>query len=187
VVLAGRLARRPELPLRVFCTLLASAADVVKERLLAATRQENHLRVQQAVDRVSGTIADGATQDRNYAAALRNVLALSRSDKLTEDHIIHLARLGHFEEMVAALSLIWSVPLVSAEQILCGARMDSLLFACKAAGFGWPTVRAIIQTGPRAPSPGRLIEIREEFAKVTHEAARRALASWENPGPTLAS
>jgi hypothetical protein len=159
----------------------------VKERLLAATRQENHLRVQQAVDRVSGTIADGATQDRNYAAALRNVLALSRPDKLTEDHIIHLARLGHFEEMVAALSLIWSVPLVSAEQILCGARMDSLLFACKAAGFGWPTVRAIIQTGPRAPSPGRLIEIREEFAKVTHEAARRALASWENPGPTLAS
>jgi uncharacterized protein (DUF2336 family) len=44
--LAVRLARRPELPLRVFCTLLASAADVVKERLLAATRQENHLRVQ---------------------------------------------------------------------------------------------------------------------------------------------
>jgi uncharacterized protein (DUF2336 family) len=185
--LAVQLARRPELPLRVFCALLASAADVVKERLLAATRQENHLRVRQVVDQVSGTIADEATIDQNYAAALRTLLASSGSGQLTENHVIHLAGLGRFEELVAALSIIWSVPLDSAGQILCRAPMDALLFACKAAGFGWPTVRAIVRTGPRPPSPERLIEVREEFARVTHEAAKRALASWENPGPSLAS
>jgi uncharacterized protein (DUF2336 family) len=185
--LAVHLARRPELPLRLFCALLASAADVVKERLLAATRRENHVRVEQVVDKVSGRIADETTQDRNYAAALRAVLSLSRAGKLTEDYIVHLAANKRCEEIVAALSLIWSVPLEAAEQILCRAPMEALLCACKAAGFAWPTVRAIIQAGPRAPSPGRLIELRADFAEITAAAAKNSLAPWQTAPPGLAS
>ena len=184
--LAVQLVRRPELPLRLFCTLLASAADVVKERLLAATRQENHLRVEQVVDEVSGRIADETAKDRNYAAALRTVLSLSRAGKLTENYIVHLATHDRFAETVAALSIVWSMPLDGAEQVLCRAPMETLLCACKAVGFAWPTVRAIIQAGPRAPSPVRLIELRNDFARISDAAARSGLAPWQNSRPGAA-
>jgi uncharacterized protein (DUF2336 family) len=175
--LALRLVRRPELPLRIFCALLACASDIVKERLLAATRQENHLRVNEVVEKVSGKIADAAIEYRNYPMALRTVLLLHGSSELNENDLLQLAKHYRLEEVVAALSIMWSTPIETIEQIVCTGRIEVLLCACKAAGFEWGTVRAIIKASPRLPLPGRLAEMKKEFESLTDARAKKVLSS----------
>ena len=175
--LAVRLVRRPELPLRVFCALLACASDVVKERLLAATRWENHLRVSQVVDGVSAKVADGFVESRDYAVALRRVLSLHGSSKLSDNDVLRLAESHRLEEVITALSLVWSVPIETVERIVCRDRIERLLSACKAVGFQWATVRAIIKASPRLPLPGRLAEMERDFAKIIDADAQNALST----------
>jgi len=173
--LAVRLVRRSELPLRVFCALLACASEVVKRRLLAVTRQENHLRVSEVVDEVSGRLTDAAVNSRNYATALRTVLLLHGSSDLRESDILRLAEHHRLGEVLAALSIMWSAPIETVEQIVCRDRVEHLLRACKAAGFAWPTVRAIIKASSRLPLPGRLAEMQKEFEKLTPAHVQDAL------------
>jgi uncharacterized protein (DUF2336 family) len=179
--LAVRLARRPELPLRVFCALLACGSDIVKERLLAANRHENHLRVSEVVDEVSGRLADAAVECHDYAGALRTVLLLHGSSDLTEHDVLRLAERHRLEEAIAALSIMWSVPIETVEQIMCRGRVTSLLGACKAAGFTWATVRALINASPRLPLPGRLGEMEKEFARLTDIEIQQSLSGWTRP------
>ena len=174
--LAVRLVRRPELPLRVFCALLACASDIVKQRLLAASRWQNHLPISQAVDEVSGKLADEIVESRNYAAALRRVLLLHGSSKLSENDVLRLAESYQLEELIAALSIVWSVPIETVEQIVCRDRIESMLFACRAAGFRWATVHAIIKASPRLPLPGRLAEMQRDFAGITDAEVQNALS-----------
>jgi len=178
--LAVRLVRRPELPLRVFCALLACASEIVKERLLAATRQENHLRVSEVVDEVSGRLADAAVDCRNYGSALRTVLLLHGSSELGENDVRRLAERHRLEEVIAALSIMWSVPVEAVEQLVCRGRVDPLLRACKAAAFAWPTVRAIVKASPRLPLPGRWAELQNDFERLTAAEVQDALSSWQN-------
>jgi hypothetical protein len=139
----------------------------VKERLLAATRQENHPRVSEVVDEVSGRLADAAVNCRNYGTALRTVLLLHGSSELRENDVLRLAEHHRLEELIAALSIMWSIPIETLEQIVCRGRVEPLLRACKAAAFAWTTVRAIIKASTRLPLPGRLVEIQKEFEKLT--------------------
>jgi uncharacterized protein (DUF2336 family) len=176
--LAVRLVRRPELPLRVFCTLIACASDVVRERLLAVTRWENHLRVSQVVDEVSAKVADGIVDSRDYAVARRRVLLLHGSAQLSDNDVLRLAESHRLEEVITALSIVWSVPIETVERIVCRDRIEGLLFACKAAGFEWATVRAIIKASPRLPLPGRLAEMERDFARIIDADARNALSAW---------
>jgi hypothetical protein len=62
---------------------------------------------------------------------------------------------------------MWSVPIETVEQIVCRGRVEPFLRACKAAAFGWSTVRAIIEASPRVPLPGRLAEMQKDFERLT--------------------
>jgi len=178
--LALGLARRCDVPLRVYCALLACATDVAKTHLLAATRQENHLHVHAIVARIAGEIADEAAEFPDYAGALRNVLLRRESGNLGEDDVAYFAKHNRLGEIVAATSIIWSISIELADRIVCWAPIEALLFCCKATGFRWPTVRAILRMRTREPSPQRLLEIRDDFATLSETTARQALTSWQN-------
>src|SRR5262249_17970673 len=164
--LAIRLIRRPELPLDILSALLACASDVVKQRLSAAAGWEDHRLVSQVVDEVAGNLADALVDNRDYAAALRRVLLLHGSSDLSENDVLRLAERHRLEEVIAALSIVWSIPIETVEQVVCRDRIEKLLFTCKVAGFQWTTVRAIIKASPRLPLPERLAEMQRDFASI---------------------
>jgi uncharacterized protein DUF2336 len=181
--LAAGIVGRPDVPLRVFCSLLASATEIVQQRLLAATHQENHARVQEVVVRVSGAIADEVPPPPNYAEALRSVLSQHGSGNLTEEDVMYFACRRELAETVAALSVVWSLPIEVTEHLVCRMPVDTLLLCSKGAGFAWSTVRAIAQVRPAAPSPQRLIELRNRFASLSESDGRVALIKWQRGEP----
>ena len=82
---------------------------------------------------------------RNYTAALATVRALHKERKLTEADIAEYAKAGKYEETIAALATVCAVPVEVVDRLMNGERADPVLILARAAGFGWPTVRAIIE------------------------------------------
>lgn len=178
--IAESIARRPGLPLHVFCAL-ARATERVRQRLLAAMPPENHASVHSAVNRVSGEVAAGASTPRNYAAALRKVLLTHAQGELGEHDVLELARADQFEEAIAALSLFSATPIELVDQVVCGNHVEPILVLCKAAGLQWPTVSAFLRIRPSAMlSPQELFDASYDFAKLSHSTARRVLRFWQN-------
>jgi hypothetical protein len=63
-------------------------------------------------------------------------------------------------------------------------RIEPVLILCKAADFGWPTVRAVGQLRTRrrdATSPA-LTEICENYRKLQPASARQMLRYWQSHG-----
>ena len=183
--LAVGIVGRPDVPLHIFCSLQACASEVVQQRLLTATRHENHARVQEVIARVSGAIADEVPRPRKYAEALRRVLSRHGSGNLNEDDVVYFARRGEVAETVAALSVIWSLPIEATERIVCRAPVGALLLCSKGAGFAWSTVREIARIRSTEPSPQRLIELRNNFAALSETTARVALTAWQRGEPRI--
>ena len=81
---------------------------------------------------------------------MRTVVAMHQTDELGEPELVDFAKDKKFEETVAALSLLCGVPIETADRLMAGDRPDPILILCKAAGYGWDTVRAIIMSRPSA-------------------------------------
>jgi uncharacterized protein (DUF2336 family) len=179
--LAESIVRRPEIPLHIFCALLARASDLVRDRLFAATPPESHLHVRSTVNRISGEVAAAAPTPCNYAIALRSILLTHAQGELREHEVLELARAGRFEEAVAALSLFSAAPIELVDQVMCGDRVEPVLVLCKAARLQWPTVRAFLQIRQRGwVAPDRLFDLSFDFARLSHTTARKVLRFWEN-------
>jgi hypothetical protein len=60
-------------------------------------------------------------------------------------------------------------------------RDDSVLVPCKAAGLGWETVSAVLESRFATGSigPHESAKAREQFARLTTENARRLLRFWQ--------
>ena len=183
-VLAETIVRRPEVPLRVYCALVARAGDVVRERLLAATRSEAHPEIRRAVDRASGEMADKAPTARDYVTALRNIVLAHSEGKLRENDVLRLARAKRFEETVAAISILSSVPIEVVAESMYNDSANILLTLCKTAEFEWPTVREIVQLrSSNGLSSERLVELCKDFARLSelsNTTARTILQFWQS-------
>jgi uncharacterized protein (DUF2336 family) len=186
--LAERILLRTDVPLHVFGALLMRATDVVKQRLLSAAEPEVHSEIRRIVTKTSGKVAAEASVLRNYSTALRNVLLTHATSNLREQDVLEFAQARQFEKTVAALSALCSIPLEVTDQVLCGDRIESLLILCKAVGFDWSTVRAIIHIRPGGRlSPERLVEACDDFARLSNATAQKVLRLWQIRRPRAAN
>jgi uncharacterized protein (DUF2336 family) len=146
-VLAEKVGLRQDIPPHLFRELLVRATAVVQQRLLAAAKPETKAEVQRVLDKVS---REFQAPVRDYSEARKTVLAMHQSGKLSETELANFAKDKKFEETVASLSVLCNVPIEAADRLANGDRPDPILILCKAAGFSWPTARAIISSRPSA-------------------------------------
>jgi hypothetical protein len=80
-----------------------------------------------------------------------------------------------------ALSLLCGVPIETADRLVAGDRPDPVLILCKAAGYGWMTVRAIIMARPngRGASNHALDLAFANFEKLSPATAQRVVRFWQ--------
>jgi uncharacterized protein (DUF2336 family) len=118
---------------------------------------------------------------RDYRAAERAVLDLSSSGQLTEAVLATLCHDGKYEEAVVALATLAKVPISVADRVVSGARPDPVLILCKAAGLGWPTVKAIFmaQPGQRATSNEAFDEAFANYGSLSASTAQRVVRFWQ--------
>ena len=178
-VLAEKVGLRTDIPPRLFRQLLMQATDVVQKRLLAQAKPETQAEIRRVLAKVSDEVGARATP-RNYAAALAAVRALHKERKLGEADIAEYAKSGKYEETIAALATLCAVPVEVVDRLMSGERADPVLILARAAGFGWPTVREIINARPGVkPSSQALDAAYENFERLTAATAQRVVRFWQ--------
>ena len=178
--LAEKMAMRPDIPRLLFRDLVILATDVVRNRLLAAARPEAQPEIRRILSKLAGEIGAKARPPRDYAAAQQAVSAMRADDRLGEPQLFEFARSGQYEETVAALAALCQVPIDTVDRLLGGERPDPVLILCKAAGFGWPTARAVInaRAGTRPLSQQAFDHAFANFERLSDATARRVLRFW---------
>jgi uncharacterized protein (DUF2336 family) len=178
-VLAEKVGLRADIPPHLFRDLLVRATDVVQKRLLAAARPETQAEVRRVLAKISKEAAGSAS--RNYAAAQEVIRELHDAGQLDEASLIKFADGARFEETVAALSALCAVPIDVVDRLMTGDRPDPVLILCKAVGFGWQTVRAVINTraGAKPVSNQALDAAYANFEKLSPSTAQRVVRFWQ--------
>ena len=179
-VLAEKVALRPDIPPKQFQDLLLKATEVVRQRLLASAKLETRAEIQRVLAKVSGEVAT-KSGPRDYTAARATVETLRRQGKLNEGQLVDFAKSGHYEEMVAALAQLCSVPIEVVDRLLGGDRPDPVLILCKSVDWGWATAKAVITARPRTkgPSSHGLDNAFSNFQRLSPATAQRVMRFWQ--------
>jgi uncharacterized protein (DUF2336 family) len=178
-VLAEKVGMRTDIPPRLFRQLLIQASEVVQRRLLSKAKPETQSEIRRILAQVTDEVAAKAAP-RNYAAALAAVRTLHKERKLAEADIAEFANAGKYEETIAALATMCAVPVEVVDRLMNGERADPVLILARAIGFGWPTVKAIINARPGSkPSAQTLDAALENFDRLTATTAKRVVRFWQ--------
>ena len=178
-VLAEKVGLRNDIPPRLFRQLLMQASEVVQKRLLAQAKPETQLEIRRILAKVTDEVA-AKVAPRNYTAALAMVREMYKQRKLGEPEIVEFARTGKYEETIAAMATVCSVPVEVVDRLMSGERADPVLILARAAGFGWPTVSEVMSARPGAkPSHQMLEAARENFDRLTAATAQRVVRFWQ--------
>ena len=178
-MLAERVGLRTDIPPRLFRQLLMQASEVVQKRLLSQAKPQIQAEIRRVLAKVTDEVAVKAAP-RNYAAAFAAVQALHKERKLTEADVADYAKAGKYEETIAALATVSAVPVEVVDRLMSGERADPVLILSRAAGFGWPTVKAVINARPGGkPASATIDAARENFARLTAATAMRVVRFWQ--------
>jgi len=179
-LLAEKVGSRVDIPPRLFRQLLLQAAEVVQQRLLAQAKPETQADIRRVLAKVARDVG-GRAAPRDYAAALATVRALNAQRKLSEADIAEFANAKKYEETIAALATLCAVPIEVVDRLMGGERSDPVLILARSAGFGWPTVSAIIQSRPGAKDGSQQsLEIAlENFERLSAATAQRVVRFWQ--------
>jgi len=178
-VLAEKVGMRTDIPPRLFRQLLMRASEVVQKRLLAKAKPETQTDIRRVLAQVTDEVAAKAAP-RNYAATLAAVRALHSQHKLKETDIAEFAKSGKYEETIASLAILCAVPVEVVDRLMNGERNDPVLILARANGFGWSTVKAILNARAGAkPSPHALDVVRDNFERLTVTTAQRVVRFWQ--------
>jgi uncharacterized protein (DUF2336 family) len=180
-MLAEKIGHRPDVPPRLFRTLLMQATAVVQQRLLASARPETAAEIRRVLAKVSDEIGSKIPSAANYAGARAVVRALKDKGELDEHALADFAKDRGYEETVVALAELTSVAVETVERLMAGDRADPILILCKASGFSWPTVRAIIlvRPGGKRTSTQALDTAYANFERLSAPTAQRVMRFWQ--------
>jgi uncharacterized protein (DUF2336 family) len=115
------------------------------------------------------------------ARAQRVVLGLDRAKRLDEAALTSFCGEGKYEAAIVALATLAKVPIKIAERLMSGDRPDPVLILCKAAGLGWPAVKALILLRPdgAGTSTQELDAAFAGFGRLSAPTAQRVVRFWQ--------
>jgi uncharacterized protein (DUF2336 family) len=187
-VLAEKVGSRSDIPPHLFRDLLVRATAVVQQRLLAAAKPDTQNEIRRVLDKVAKEFGQQAPT-RDYAEALRTIVEMQQAGRLGEPELVEFAHEKKYEETIATLSVLCGVPIEAADRLMSGDRPDPVLILCKAAGYGWPTARAIIMSRPSAKgtSSSSLDAAFANFERLSAATAQRVVRFWQVRQPDEAA
>jgi uncharacterized protein (DUF2336 family) len=179
-ILAEKVGLRPDIPPRLFRELLTRATAIVHKRLLASATPELQAEIRRVLDKVASEVG-GRVGPRDYRAAQRVVLKLHRNGGMNEAALAAFAGDGKYDETVVGLAALAKVPVNVADRLMASDRPDPVLILCKAAGMGWPTVKAVITVKPdgKPPTSLGLDSAFANYDRLSASTAQRVVRFWQ--------
>jgi uncharacterized protein (DUF2336 family) len=180
--LAATVGQRIDIPPHLFQKLVMRATAQVQQRLIAGAKPEMQIAIHHILSEISQKVVGRPELgSRSYSAANSFVKVLAQSGKLGISELVEFAKSGRFEEAVAALAELSGVPMDIVDRVMHGDCLDPLLVLCKAKGFDWSSVRALIlaRRGCRKLSPQELAHICQDYNTLSRATADRVLRFWQ--------
>jgi uncharacterized protein (DUF2336 family) len=190
-ILAECVGHRRDIPRHLFHQLISKASDEVKEKL-KRERPDMQGHVQSIVTDVEGAIHSRfGPASKDYFTAKRTVAKLHQWGDLTEDKIFEFAHSLKFNETVAALALLSSMPVDIVERAVIDQNRQSTLILAKALKLSWTTTMSLLFLG--APNyritAGELDRMKVDYSALNAETSLRVLeayrsrrqSAWQHP------
>jgi uncharacterized protein (DUF2336 family) len=172
---------RVDLPPELRHQLLSRATEDVRSRLLARAPPHVFEEIRSAIATVAAGVNREMSKTRDFAAAKRFVTLLNANGELNEATLFGFAKQRKYEETVAALAALSQSTVEVIRPLMQSLRDDGVLIPCKVAGLSWETVSAILESrfATGSMGPHELEKIRDQFARITSDNARRLLRFWQ--------
>jgi uncharacterized protein (DUF2336 family) len=178
--LAQKLGLRLDIPISMLRELLSKATAAVRAKLLKVAPPEMREKIQTAIDTIAAQIGIKVAPPVNYTQSEAIVLALNRAGKLGDQTINRFAIQGEYLNIIAALSLLSTVPIEAVEPLISNPRPDGLIVACRASRLDWSTTVMILRNRPNCtPLPKQELEQgKEAFETLSLSGAQRTIRFW---------
>jgi uncharacterized protein (DUF2336 family) len=172
---------RVDLPPELRDQLLRDATEAVRSRLLERAPPHIFDEIRRAIAAVSAGVNREMSKIRDFTAAKHFVALLNKNGELDEATLFGFAKQRQYEETVAALAVLSRSSIEVIRPLMQSLRDDGILVPCKAAGLGWETVSAVLESRFASGSmgPHELAQAKSQFARITPENARRLLRFWQ--------
>jgi uncharacterized protein (DUF2336 family) len=182
--LAEDVGLRSDISVPALRALISNASEAVRSRLLKAARPEMRQRIQTSIRQVAEQIGAIAPKEIDYTAAKHTAVLLNRTGKLNDQALNRFALHGEYPSIVAALSLLSTVTIETAESLVFGDDPNGLIVVCRAARLGWSTTVAIIGNRPNFPhlSKQELERGKEIFEALALSTAQHTIRIWSSSG-----
>jgi uncharacterized protein (DUF2336 family) len=179
--LAAKVCSRRDIPSSLVRQLVLGATETVRDRLRAAADPSHRAEIERVLGFVSDQVGRVVTGHNQYVEAQHLVLLMKRKGVLDEAALVEFARTQRYEEMIAALSALCSVPIALIERLLQSDRSEIFLVPCKAAGFGWSTVNAILnaRSDRQMMAESDIARAKTDYQKLSKATAERVLRFWQ--------
>jgi uncharacterized protein (DUF2336 family) len=143
--LAACVGSRPDIPRPLLLTLLATASELVRSKLLAESPHIRH-EIHHAVTMVTDGLRNNAHVGSENQVAERLVQSLKDAGRLGDDTIRTFAEGGNFEEITAVLAHMCEVPVDVIQQAMLQDKPETILVIAKAAKLSWETTKALLSS-----------------------------------------
>jgi uncharacterized protein (DUF2336 family) len=179
-VLAERVSARRDITPQLLRQLITRATETVRARLMASATPDKQALIRDVLATVSNETAKQMAACRDYTQAQKVVEEMQREERLDEVALLQLAKAKRFEEMVCALSRLCNAPIELFDRLLSSKDCGALLIPCRAAGFTWTTVAAILQArGPTLTLAEQdLSRVANDYHQLTKATAQRVVRFW---------
>lgn len=178
--LTESVARRADMPPRLFRQLLAQATEVARTKLLATASPDQRDILKQILDEISTQFGRRDVSPRDYAKARRIVYSFCQDTERTKSKILEFADASRIAETIAALSLLSGASVGQIDRLFNAANGFGLMVLCKAIALDWTIARAVISARPtEEESPTFPVdEMREQYNNLSAASAQKLFNFW---------
>lgn len=177
--LTEKLGLRLDLPLHLLKQLLAKASEIVREKLMLIAPASHRDDIQKILTDIGNDVVDDMPSPPDFERAVLVVQRMKQEGELDEVALLQFAQSKQYPEAVTALSVMCSTPHDILDRIFNSDRNEALIIPCRAAGLGWSTVRALLQTRSNGfMTPEQLNELKNDYSRLSMATAQRVLRFW---------
>jgi uncharacterized protein (DUF2336 family) len=169
--LATTVGLRSDLPRALLITLIATASDVVRQRL-ANDGQHGRHEIREVIALVTGN----ARSPQNTGAGKRTTSTANDLETLQR-----FVQAGNFDKALEALANICDAPLNVVKQAISRDRTETIMILGKAAGMSWASIRPLLMFSQSLHDPAAIAveRLRSGFDRLAPYTAKRIVEFYK--------
>ena len=172
---------RPDISPRLFKRLLSYATEQARERMLASSGPADREAINRVLTQIAAQTGSRTISKREHDAAQRLVHSFSQDTEQTRSKVVQFANGSRIAELVAAMSILSSVPIALVSRLICDTEPFGAMVLCKAIGLKSMVAHAVLNNLPGISEDReeKLGEIEEQYTHMSTDSAERLLGYWQ--------